>query len=109
LEAIQMQRLQASNLPTLHSTSGTWGEAQIVSLGDQNVLLDLQTRNYDTTGVLHRQHALANLPIATAIRIRDLLNAAIETALDDPANVQPGLWSDSTIRALAERSRRRAA
>lgn len=104
-----MQRLQASNhLATLHSTSGTWGEAQIVSLGGQNVLLDLQTRNYDTTGVLHRQHALANLPIATAIRIHDLLNAAIETALDSPASGQPGLWSDSTVRALAERSHRRA-
>lgn len=102
-----MSRLQTSSQTGgILSTAGTWGEAQFVAVAGQNVLLDLQTRNYDTTGALHRQHALANLPIATAMRLRDLLSTAIENALDTSAAAQPGLWSEATIRDVIARNGR---
>jgi hypothetical protein len=102
------QAALSSNL-RLCSTAGTWGEAQIVAVAARNVVLDLQTRNYDTTGVLHRQHALANLPLSAAVRLRDLLDEAIQTALDTSADAQPGLWSDATVRDIAARCGRRPA
>jgi hypothetical protein len=83
----------------LRSTAGTWGQIQIATTPD-SVVLDIATRNYDTQGHLHRDYALANLSIDTAIRLRALLGEAIESALDaSAAERQPGLWSDATMRA----------
>jgi hypothetical protein len=73
------------------------------------VVLDLETRNYDVAGVLHRDHALANLPIETARRLRDLLDEAIEASLDASAAHQANLWSESTMRAVAGQGRARRA
>jgi hypothetical protein len=80
---------------SLRSTAGTWGNIQIVSTRG-NVVMDIATRNYDTAGHLHRDYALANLPVATAMRLRDLLDEAISAALDASADDQQALWSDAT-------------
>jgi hypothetical protein len=97
-----MRQLFAHNTPArLQSTAGTWGEIQIVSTAE-NIVLDIHARNYDTAGHLHRDHALANLPLMTAIRLNALLSEAIEAALDCEPR-QAGLWSDSTMRAGAGR------
>jgi hypothetical protein len=53
------------NTSRLFSVSGTFGDAQIVATRS-HVLFDLQTRNYDASGILRRHHALANLPLDTA-------------------------------------------
>jgi hypothetical protein len=91
----------------LFSTGGTWGEAQIVATSE-NIVLDLQSRAYDTTGHLRREHALANLPVATAIRLRQLLDEAIKASLDaSSARTQPGLWSDATVASIASGRGRR--
>ena len=76
------QRLTA-NTSRLFSVSGTFGEAQIVAIRSR-VLIDLQTRNYDSGGILRKHHALANLPLDAASQLRDLLNQAIAAAADAP-------------------------
>jgi hypothetical protein len=86
------------------SISGTFGDAQIVA-GPSRVIIDLQTRNYDSGGVLRRHHALANLPLEAASRLRDLLNEAIAAAADAPHH-QPGLWSETTSAQTARRLQR---
>jgi hypothetical protein len=97
-----MRQLSAHNTPArLLSTAGTWGEIQIVAMPER-IALDIEARNYDTHGHLHRDHALTNLPLATALRLRDLLNEAIEAALDCEPR-QPGLWSEATMRAIGQR------
>ena len=90
----------------LYSTAGTWGSAQIVAT-QRNVVLDLEGRNYDVSGNLHRDHAFVNLPLETAIRLNVLLGEAIEAALDAPANRQAPLWSDATVCDIAEGRGRR--
>lgn len=90
---------------TLRSIADTWGQIQIIAMPER-IALDIQARNYDTAGHLHRDHALANLPLATAIRLRALLSEAIEAALDCEPR-QPGLWSDTTMRAVVFRIERR--
>jgi hypothetical protein len=99
-----MRQLHVASTPArLFSTAGTWGEAQIVSTSD-SIVLDLQSRIYDTTGRLNREHALANLSISTAIRLRELLGEAIEASLDaSAARNQPGLWSNATAANIASR------
>lgn len=67
------------NTSRLFSTSGTFGEVQIVA-SQEHVTVDMQTRNYDTTGHLHCDHALANLSLIAAMRLRDLLDEAIDHA-----------------------------
>lgn len=96
-----MAQLQPVNTSRLFSVSGTFGDAQIVATSSR-VLLDLQTRNYNSAGVLHKQHALANMPLDTATRLRDLLNQAIAAATDATQH-QPGLWSDSAVSDIARR------
>jgi hypothetical protein len=86
---------------TLRSTAGTWGDVAIAST-PEHVILDIHARNYDTAGHLHRDAALLNLSIETAIRLRALLGEAIESALYCEPR-QPGLWSDATMRASAAR------
>jgi len=93
----------------LVSTGGTWGEIQIVSTAD-NLVIDVQARNYDTAGHLHRDQAVVQISVQTAIRFRQLLDEAIEASLDVSAcRNQPGLWSDATTAAIASRWGRRAA
>jgi hypothetical protein len=94
---MRQHRLDSTSF--LRSVGGTFGEAQVVALPSR-VIIDLQTRNYDTIGHLHHDHALADLSVATAIRLRDLLDEAIVAASDAPPH-QPGLWSESTNRAIA--------
>jgi hypothetical protein len=97
-----MRRLLANSTSVrLFSTAGTWGEAQLVSTS-ASIVFDLQSRVYDTAGHLHREHALANLSVATAIRLRQLFGEAIEASLDaSAARTQPGLWSDATVASIA--------
>jgi hypothetical protein len=80
-----MRQLHAhTTQASLRSTAGTWGDVSIAST-PEHVILDIHARNYDT-----------------AIRLRALLSAAIEAALDCEPR-QPGLWSDATMRASAAR------
>jgi hypothetical protein len=110
MEHTSMARLYSpTTTARLFSTAGTWGEAQIVANGE-NISLDLQSRIYDTTGHVQREHAQANLSVQTAVRLRQLLGEAIEASLDVSAGrTQPGLWSDATTAAIATRWRRKAA
>lgn len=101
-----MSQHTAVNTSRLFSVSGTFGDAQIVATRDR-VLIDLQTRNYDAGGILRKHHALANLPLETASRLRDLLNEAIAAAADAPQH-QPGLWSEATSAHTARRLQRNA-
>nr|WP_294516061.1 hypothetical protein [uncultured Rhodopila sp.] len=95
-----MSKHVPANTSRLFSISGTFGEAQIVA-SRSRILIDLQTRNYDSGGILRKHHALANLPLATASQLRDLLNQAIAAAADAPQH-QPGLWSDATTGHTAQ-------
>jgi len=94
-----------SDTSRLFSTAGTFGEIQVVSTS-RNVVIDVQGRNYDTSGRLHCDHGLAALPLQAAVKLRDLLSEAID-ALESQDHRQPGLWSDSTVRALGNRIRGR--
>ena len=65
----------------LLSTAGAWGEIQIVWTAE-NLVIDVQARNYGTAGHLHREHALVNISVQTAVRLRQILGEAIEATLD---------------------------
>jgi hypothetical protein len=92
-----MRQLTAhTTTATLRSTAGTWGDVAIAST-PEHVILDIHARNYDTAGHLHRDAALLNLSIETAVRLRILLSDAIEAALDCEPR-QAGLWSDASMR-----------
>lgn len=102
-------RLNIDNTSRLFSTAGTWGETQIVAT-KETVVVDLQTRNYDTAGYLHRDHAMANLSLSAAVRLRDLLSEAIDHAASVTLDVrQTALWSPTTVAAVATRFGRAAA
>lgn len=81
----------------LRSLTGTFGEAQIVAASGR-IVVDLETKNYDTAGFIHKEHALAALSLDSAIELRDALNAAISAAANLP-QPHPGIWSDLTNRA----------
>jgi hypothetical protein len=90
-----------SNTPRLYSTSGTFGEIDIVA-SDRGVTLSVTGRNYDTLGRLHLGNALANLSVSDAQRLSGLLSEAIAVSQDaDPR--QPGLWSEATLRNTGRR------
>jgi hypothetical protein len=92
-----------TNTSRLFHTAGTFGKIQIVAT-QENVVVDVQTRNYATDGQLHRDHALANMSLAAAVRLRDLLIEAVDHAasvtLDTRATAQ---WSPSAATAVADR------
>jgi hypothetical protein len=89
--------------------NGTWGEIQIVWTAE-NLVLDVQARNYDTAGYLPRGHAGVNKYVQTAVRLHQLFGEAIEASLNVPTSrSQPGLWSDATMAVIATRWGRRAA
>jgi hypothetical protein len=58
-------------------------------------VLDLQSRNYDTVGDLQCEHALARLPLQTAMRLRTLLDEAIAASADSTPG-SPGTWGNAT-------------
>jgi hypothetical protein len=102
-----MRGSNSHNTTRLLSTAGTFGELQIVAAPDR-VIIDASTRTYDTLGHLHCEHALADLPLSAAVRLRDLLSEAIDHAASVTLDTrQSALWSDSAIRAQAERFGRR--
>jgi hypothetical protein len=82
------------------SVAGTFGELQVTA-AHEHVVVDVQSRNYNTVGHLHCEHALVKLPLETAVRLRDLLDQAIETSQGILDATQPGLWSDSTVAFIA--------
>lgn len=81
--------------------AGTFGAIQI-GAHDQSVLIDTTSRNYDTAGHLHKDHALVRLSVKDAYRYHALLGQAI-VAAEEQEPRQPGLWSNSstfrTVRA----------
>jgi hypothetical protein len=91
-----MFKQAVSGTPRLFSTSGTFGEIDLVGCG-RGVTLSVTGRNYDTTGRLHCDNVVTNLSTAEARRLRNLLGEAIAAA-EDAAVDQPGLWSDATLR-----------
>nr|WP_294545259.1 hypothetical protein [uncultured Rhodopila sp.] len=101
-----MSQQPIANTSRVRMVTGTFGAAQIVVTPDR-VLIDLQTRNHDASGVLRKDHAQANMPLATASRLRDLLNEAIASAAEAPMH-QPGLWSEATSAHSARRLHRNA-
>ena len=98
-----MQRLQQHNTSALFSTSGTFGEINIIGT-DDSIIIDASTRNYDTAGHLHREHALANLSLSAAARLRDLLIEALDYANSGALDTrQTALWSENTRRHAGHR------
>jgi hypothetical protein len=104
-----MRLSHTHNTSRLFSSAGTWGETQIVATRE-TVVVDLQTRNYDTAGHLHRDHALAVLSLSAAARLRDLLDEAITHAASVTLDTrETAIWSDATAAAIGDRIGRRAA
>jgi hypothetical protein len=66
-------------------------------------VVDVQSRNYDPVGRLHCEHALVKLPLETAMRLRDLLDQAIETSQVIFHPAQPDLWSDSAVEFVVDK------
>jgi hypothetical protein len=87
--------------PKSCSVTGTFGELQVTA-AREHVVVDVQSRNYNTVGQLHCEHALVKLPLETAMRLRDLLDQAIQTSQGILDPTQPGLWSDSTVAFVAD-------
>lgn len=85
----------------LRSIASATATVQIVGTPGRGVLLDLQSRNFDTAGRVHEDHAIALLPLDTAERLLTALNDAVLAASGMDACRQPGLWSDSALEALA--------
>jgi hypothetical protein len=79
----------------------TFGRVQIAP-ADGSVTVDIQGRHYDTDAQLRIDHGVARLSIPQAIRLRHLLDTAIDVALDAPPH-QSGLWSQATTRFAAGR------
>jgi hypothetical protein len=104
MKVISMFRQSSSsNTTRLFSTAGTFGAFDIVATTDK-IVVDATTRNYNTTGHVCREHALANLSIIAAVRLRDILSLAIDHAASvalDPR--QTALWSDNSFAAQAQR------
>jgi hypothetical protein len=97
-----MSRLQPCNHQTsLLSTSGTWGEADIVA-SSRGVLIDVRSTTYDTMGHPHRGVALLDLTVPEARHLSRLLDSAIAAAADAIPH-QPGLWSEATVAQIARR------
>jgi len=94
-----MSRHSLPNTTRLFSLAETFGEIQLVASAGR-LLIDVQSRNYDATGYLRREHALANLPLNLAKRFQHLLNEAIRAAEVAPPP-QPPSWSESAYRRAA--------
>lgn len=102
-----MQRLTQPT-STAFAMADTFGRLQVAAHSGQ-VIIDVQGRHYSVEAQLYSDHGSARLSVAQAIRLRGLLDHAIEQALDAPVSAQPGLWSNTTVAAVASRVGRRAA
>jgi hypothetical protein len=100
--------LQQYNRTRSCSVLGIFGELQVTA-SRELVLVDVQSRNYDTVGHLYCEHALAKLPLQNALQLRDLLDRAIEASWVTGATSQPGLWPNSVAECVAGTWRRRRA
>jgi hypothetical protein len=92
-----MSGFQQYSTPKSYSVVGTFSELQVTAC-HEHVVVDVQSRNYDTVGHLQCEHALARLPLHIALRLRDLLNQAIEASR---VTAQPGRWSNSVVASAA--------
>lgn len=108
-----MQRLHDSthvrcvqSTPAPLSMADTFGRAQVTTHAGQ-VTVDLQGRHWGVDAQLYTDHGSVRLTVAQARRMRDMLDRAIETALDSSVQ-QPGLWSVATVNAVAARFGRAA-
>jgi len=97
----RLSKPTSSTLPAPLVVADTFGRVQIAPTSG-SVTVDIQGRHYGTEARLHIDHGVARLSIPQAIRLRDLLDTAIEAALDAPPH-QPGLWSQVTARFAAGR------
>ena len=89
----------------LRCVTGGFGTVQIVA-APQKVLLDLQSRAYNTVGLLHQDHAAALLPLDDARRLLVELTAAVaqsEALAPSPAPT----WGDETSRHVVLAAARR--
>jgi hypothetical protein len=97
-----MSRLtHSTTTSSLYSMAGSFGEFQVVAT-PKAVVLDVQAQAWDVDGRRRHQSALAHLTVSEAGRLRDLLNEAIIVAEAADAR-QPGLWSETTTRAVTYR------
>jgi hypothetical protein len=97
-----MSRLtHSTTTSSLYSMAGAFGEFQVVAT-PKAVVLDVQAPAWDVDGRRRHESALAHLTVSEAGRLRDLLNEAIIVAESADAR-QPGLWSETTTRAVAYR------
>jgi hypothetical protein len=91
-------RLNPHNTSRLFSYRDTTAEFQLIACSE-SVVVDVQAKNYDTSGHLHHDHCLANLSLTAAARLRDLLSEAVDHArcvtLD---NRQTAAWGGSPAR-----------
>jgi hypothetical protein len=71
-----------------------------------SVVLDIRLRTRNRNGFEHRHYALASLSLNEVHRLRDPLSAAIIMAKSADAR-QPGLWGETTTRAVVYRLGRR--
>ena len=88
-----------TNTTRLFSTRGSFGEVDLVA-SSRGVVLSVAGRNYDTTGRLQKDNALAGLSVPDARRLHRLLDEAIAVAEDCVVD-QPDFWSAATIQHMA--------
>jgi hypothetical protein len=101
-------RNESTDTRRAHSMADTFGRLQ-VSPHQGLIILDVQGRHYSTGAQLYVDHGFARLSVPQAIRLRGMLDQAIEAALDAPiASLQPDLWSPATTAAVASRMGRAA-
>jgi hypothetical protein len=104
-----MSGFQHYSMPKSCSVARTFGELQVT--GDrEHVVVEVQSRNCDTIGRLYCEHALARLLLQKALKLRDLLDRAIEASRATLGAAQPAVWSNSAFASVAgELWRRRRA
>src|SRR3954453_7716719 len=100
-----MSQPASSHKSVLLSRDALRIEFQIAAMGDY-IVLDIQARNFATDGHQHTHYALADLSMRDARRLRDLLNQAIAASQDAPDPRQTSLWSNDSVRAVADELRR---
>jgi hypothetical protein len=104
MELKSMSQLTKSYSTALYSTSGRFGEIQLLATS-QDIVLDVQAQCNGGDGQRRRQYAPAQLPLADARHLRGLLDAAIraaETAASPPSR----LWSNSATATMARAAAR---
>ena len=97
-------RLPKTTVPVisdrLRCVTGPFGAVQFVAAW-QRVLLDLQARNFTTTGDPAEDHASAVISLADAKHLLVELAAAVAQAESLPPPAVAPAWSDETLRRVA--------